>query len=204
MEANFVLEITLGQQQASAADAILTLAEQGVIRLVLPAFALSEPFTTIHYRGIDREKIRTSLAQQERELGRSALHQPFAAQLRLILPILATVRKTQMDALEQTVERLLSAGQTIPLDLMTFRQARQLESSYGLSPQDAIVYAVALMHMGQQDPQEVKCFLSRDKDFNDPGIAADLGRFNCRYINNFDDGLRYIQRELNPPVVNSE
>jgi len=204
VESNFALEITLRQAQAQAAEEILGLAESGVIRLVIPAFALSEPFTTIHYRGIEREKIRVALKTQERELHRSALHQQFATQLDQIVAVLTTIRKTQMDALEETMERLLRTSVLAALDLATFLQARQYEAAYGLAPPDAIIYAIVLLHLRQQDVREAKCFISRDRDFTDPGIKAELGQFNCRYINNFDDGLRYIRHSLNPPATEAE
>ena len=47
VESNFVLEIALGQEQAAAAEAILQLAEHGTLNLRIPAFALSEPFSTV-------------------------------------------------------------------------------------------------------------------------------------------------------------
>jgi predicted nucleic acid-binding protein len=204
VEANFILEVALGQTESQAAEAILGLAESGAIRLIIPAFALSEPFTTIRYRGTEREKISIALAQQERELGRSALHQQFAPQVRQIVTILTAVRKAQMDALEQTVERVLGVGTPATLDAATFRQARQYQAIYDLAPQDAVIYAVVLMDLRRQDLPEAKCFISRDKDFTDPGIKAELGRFNCRYINNFTDGLNYTHRNLNLPSADAE
>jgi hypothetical protein len=120
-----------------------------------------------------------------------------------MVSVLTAVRKTQMDALERTIERLLAVGPPAALDLATFRQARQYEAIYELSPQDAIIYAVVVAQLRQQDLAEAKCFISRDKGFADPGIKAELGGFNCRYINNFRDGLSYIQHNLNPPAVDT-
>ena len=201
VESNFVLELALDQEQGQAAQAILTLAAGGALRLVVPAFALSEPFATINYRGSEREKFIVAQAQQERDLDRSTLHKDVAAQLRLIRPILSEVRKTQMNALADVVARLLSVGEMAALGLSTYQQAREYEVVSSLSPQDAIIYATVVAHLQQQNPSEAKCFLSRDsKGFDQPALKTQLGQFNCRYISNFDDGLRYIQSNLASPA----
>ena len=50
VKSNFILEIALEQNQATAAESILALAESGQIELAFSAFALSEPFSTITRR----------------------------------------------------------------------------------------------------------------------------------------------------------
>ena len=74
VESNFVLELALGQEQAVATEAILQFAEQGKCVLVLPAIALSEPFSKVAYRSVERDRISTGRQQQLQELKRSVPH----------------------------------------------------------------------------------------------------------------------------------
>ena len=55
VESNFILELALEQEQSSSCDAILSLGERQDIRLVLPAFSLSEPYETLVRRAKDRK-----------------------------------------------------------------------------------------------------------------------------------------------------
>lgn len=57
VESNFVLEIALEQREASSAEAILGLAENGEIELAIPAVALAEPFSKLGYRNVDRKTV---------------------------------------------------------------------------------------------------------------------------------------------------
>jgi predicted nucleic acid-binding protein len=74
VESNFVLEIALGQEQASAAEAILDRAEGGEVKLALPAFSLSEPFAAVRRRANDTQRLGNELRHQLNELGRSGPH----------------------------------------------------------------------------------------------------------------------------------
>ena len=197
VESNFVVELALQQEQVQDAEVILRLAETNAVRLIIPSFALSEPFTNIWYRGTERQRMLPTLRQQARELRRSALHQEPATQLLLLLDTLTALRKTEMDQLEQVLDRILKAGQTIELNYPIFLQARQYKVDFSLKSQDAVIFALILAHLQQQDPQESKCFISRDVEaFFGASTKADLQRFNCRYISSFQGGLSYIQNEL--------
>jgi hypothetical protein len=55
-ESNFVLEIVLEQEQHQACEELVSLASAGSIELVLPAFALLEPYQTIVRRKDDGKR----------------------------------------------------------------------------------------------------------------------------------------------------
>jgi hypothetical protein len=57
VESNFVLEIALGQEQATSAEALLAFSESRSIELVLPSLTLTEPFSTVTHRDCDRRKL---------------------------------------------------------------------------------------------------------------------------------------------------
>src|SRR5437660_335051 len=75
IESNFILELALQQEQASAAEAILALAEQKKVELVLPAFAISEPFSTLAYRRTGLNRVLELLTLELNQIQRSVPHQ---------------------------------------------------------------------------------------------------------------------------------
>lgn len=103
IESNFVLEIALGQEQSASAAAILQLAERTRLDLVIPTFALSEPFATITQRGRARRRLIHQLNTQLNELARSHPHQEDVSRLRPMPGLLAQVEKREMDLLTSTV-----------------------------------------------------------------------------------------------------
>lgn len=57
IESNFVLELAFLQEQSSSCEEILRLAEGEHIELVVPAYALIEPYETLVRRRRGREYI---------------------------------------------------------------------------------------------------------------------------------------------------
>ena len=56
VESNFVLELALLQEQSASGEAILRLGEEHRVHLVVPAYALVEPYETLARRHKQREK----------------------------------------------------------------------------------------------------------------------------------------------------
>ena len=197
VESNFVLELALGQEEAPSAQDILELAETNKIQLVYPAFALSEPFSTITYRALERRRLYDSLAIQLGQIQRSQPHHQIASALKAVLSMWLDMGKKETDLLESTVKRLLNVSKPVEMDLLGFEQALAYRDRYSLSLQDAIVYSAVIADLRQRNPKEPKCFISRNsKDFNDPGIKSELKPYSCRYIASFVDGLGFIRSKI--------
>lgn len=194
VESNFLLELARQQEQAPAAEEILRLAEASQISVALPVFAVCEPFSTISRYGSERARFVESMQRELRELGRTRTHRSLAAVLQPVGQTLLDLQRTEMDELEGSVARTLRIGSIIPLTSSTFEEARRTEVRYGLSPQDAIIYASVLQDLRDRNSQEPKCFVSRNsRDFDDPAIHAELSASDCRFIPSFNDALGYIR-----------
>src|SRR6267378_5035323 len=76
VESNFILELAYLQEQYENCERILKLAEAGEIQLILPAFAVAEPFSAWVGRKKRRELLHNDLSRELRELGRS---EPYAS-----------------------------------------------------------------------------------------------------------------------------
>jgi predicted nucleic acid-binding protein len=193
IESNFLLEISLDQEQAPPASAILALAEDGLLELTIPSFALSEPFSTIAHRHGPRMKRIGDLQEEVGQLQRSASRREEMVALSELLSRLDTIRAEQMKSLESVVATVLDHSRIIPLTRDTFQQAFVIERDFGLSPQDSVILASVFADLAQHPPAEPKCFVSANKrDFGDPGIRRVLRAAGCRYIGSFRDALDFL------------
>jgi len=71
VETNYVLEIALEQQEAASCEAILRLAQYGLIRLLIPAYSFVEPHETLTRRHRDRKALRHRISDELEQLARS-------------------------------------------------------------------------------------------------------------------------------------
>ena len=194
VESNFILEVALEQGQAQAAQAIIKLAEEGAIEILFPAFAIGEPYSKLAYRNVDKENVYKMLLAQLDNLQLVGLSGASEFPLALVYSELAKIRRKEVDTLENVIERLLIVGLSIPTDIDVFKASRIYQVNYGLSPQDAIVYAAVIANLRLQEPARTKCFLSRDEVFKkEPKIKDELAQFQCRFIPSFAGGLEYIR-----------
>jgi predicted nucleic acid-binding protein len=197
VETNLILEITLQQEESAAAEELLCLAEASRIEMAFPAFAICEPFETLRRRTLHREQLSSAIAKELRELARSQPHSGYAGEFHLIAERFAVISKSQVDALEQTLRRVLRVASILPIDYAVFDRAIAYETRYSLTAQDAIVLASVLLDLERVPAGNAKCFLSRNpKDFDDPALDAELAVFNCRYIARFAHGLSFVQSRM--------
>jgi predicted nucleic acid-binding protein len=197
VESNFVLEIALGQEQASEAGSILALAESRDIEIAYPVIALTEPFSTVTYRHLERARLGNELARQVSLLRRSMPHSTTVSAIQPVLPLLGAVGRTETDLVTSVASRLLSAGRPIPLDADCFAQSLTYRDTYGLSPQDAIVLSAVIIDLRAQELAGPKCFVSKNwRDFDAPDIRAQLAQNNCRYIEEFSGALSFVRSQL--------
>ncbi len=190
----------MGQEFSQAADEIVNLAEDGELKLVFPSFAACEPFTTLEHRERERNRLYNSLTEHLRQLARSVSNRADVESLRPLLLGLPQIGQREDVRLALTVERLLTVGYSIPFDLDSFSLSRELRRRARLSGPDAIILAAILTDLNRQDPTERKWFFSRNwRDFAAPWIVERLRSRNCRYVENFINGLAEIRTALAGP-----
>ncbi len=210
VESNFVLEIALEQEQAIYAEQILAFAEAGKIELAFPSFALSEPFTTLYNRRVERRRQYDTFLKILQQIKRSEPLRQIALNVELLIGTLRETHKHDFEPLHVTVQRLLACGRQLETSLVGYQQALIYEKSLVLSPQDSIIYAMIIEDLKKRPPDEMKCFLSRDKrafpDENVPLeeteikdnvlskslIARELRTYECKYFVTLEKGLDFI------------
>jgi len=122
VESNFVLELALQQHEHEACTAILGLAKANKLELLIPAFAIFEPFTTLDRRKRDREalgaQVKTLLGELRRTktLTEEVARDSFGA---LLVKSVDLANKSYKDVTRE----LLTHAQVLPLDEKVFARA---------------------------------------------------------------------------------
>jgi predicted nucleic acid-binding protein len=199
VETNFVLEHALERGEFESCRRLLTLASEGSIQLVVPAFSLAEPHDVLRSSEKVRRELGNNLKSHLDELGRSQQYSRVPAAFSELTGILFASGKIERDGLQRTTELLLSKASgiaIIPLDVSVLRDALQYEGAYWLSAKDSIVLASILRHLKETKPAE-SCFLNRNtKDFDDRQVRDLIERQGCKFFGKFEDGLRYVKARL--------
>jgi hypothetical protein len=195
VETNFVLELSLQQEECDTCADIMKLASQGLVVLAVPAFSLAEPHVAI----LGKEKARTQLSKdlrnQLRDLGRSKPHRAVPANFDALAGVLAASAQSERDGVRDTVSDILGTADVISLDSNILKSALDIQVEFGMSGQDAIVLASVLAHLDAHRPDK-SCFLNRNtKDFDDPDIREKLENYGCIFFGKFEHGLRYISAQ---------
>jgi predicted nucleic acid-binding protein len=195
VESNFVLELALAQEQRGSCEDLLRLGEESRVRLVLPAYSLAEPYETLKRRHQGRSQVKRALDQEIGELGRTAEYTERVRSFGAVTSLLIDSAREEMQRLEAVRLRLLRVAEVIPLDSAVLESSADLQARFGLEPQDAAILASVLRHIEQGAPMP-NCFLSRDRDFEDPDLVERLREHGCKLLPRFDHGFGYVQNLL--------
>ena len=199
VESNFVIEVALEQREAPACEVLLQLAEEGMIRLLLPAYSLIEPHETLTRRHLDREALRSGVSKELAQLARSTPLAERAAASQEIVKLLIDSSEYETKRIEQIKQRLWAASEVLPLNVSVLQGAAECQNKFDLSPQDAVVYS-SIRAWLELDHATTSCFVSRNPgDFDDRDLRQDLAAFNCKYFSSFDIALQYIRHAVGLP-----
>jgi predicted nucleic acid-binding protein len=191
VESNFVLELSLLQEQWESCEEILKLCEAGRVDLVVPAYCLTEPYGTLTQRQKRRRKMRRQVDQELDQMARTAIYAEQLGGFRELANFLIKSAEDDDRRLGDLCSRLLNAAQVIPLNSSILTASTGYRNRYGFSPQDSFVYASVLSHL-ERDSSQVSCFLNRDKDFEDEDVVGELSGLGCELFFDFDAGYRFI------------
>lgn len=187
-ESNFVLELALEQEECVYAESILAAAERGQVALVVPAFSIDEPFSTVAQRSRIRRRINNTISEQAKQLERSPTHAGLVTEIRAVAGKLASLEGHELMRLQTVVDRVLKAATVVPLTPAVFAAAVNYATSFGLPLQDGIVLASTVKHAATAPPSEPKIFANRNpRDFDVPDIVNLLAANGCELAVTFED-----------------
>lgn len=193
VESNFVLEIALQQEEFEAGEAILALAREKKLKLVVPAFSLAEPHIAISGKEKARNQLSRDLNAHLNDLARSRQHQSLPTDFADLAAILVKNAQIERAGVQDAVVGLLDCAEVIPLDAVILRAALGIQVEFEISGPDSIVLASVLEHLKRTQPER-SCFLNRNtKDFDDPDIRGRLAEHKCRFFGKFGQALGYLR-----------
>lgn len=196
VESNFVLEIALLQEQHASCEEILQLNEASKIQLVIPAYALAEPYETLVRHHKQRKRIKAEIDGELRQLARTTTYAQQLREFQSLTALLIDSADEETKRLERIRARILKAAEVVPLDTSVLATATQYQKIHGLSPQDSIMYVTVLSHLEQAQVSQ-SCFLNRNaRDFDDPDLVDELSTYNCKLLVQFDAGYQFILSHL--------
>jgi predicted nucleic acid-binding protein len=197
VESNFVLEIALLQEQHSACEALLDLCANGRIQILLPTYAMIEPFSTLFRRRAERNVLKGRLGPILRELGRTAPLSRSVEEAQASLDhLLGASSNDELKRWKTTRSRIASVAELIPFEERVLQAAAASEVPLNLSPPDAVMYASIRSHLSQTRPAR-SCFLNRNYlDFQNPALVTELNALGCKVLPAFDQGLGYVRGML--------
>lgn len=200
IETNFVIEVVREQEQHSAANTILDLAERGQIELAFPNFVLAECFENVLRKHRERNSSHSSLKKALSELQRSEPHRQIMVDFGPVISILQDSQVRELNLLHSTLDKLINIGKCLEVKKNGIKQALFYQENLDLDPKDSIIYSTIIDDLKVRASEERKCFLSRDRTAfdsdDDRRIKAELETYNCTYKGSFYGGLMFIQNHL--------
>jgi predicted nucleic acid-binding protein len=197
VESNFILEIALLQEQHSACEELLELCVKGRIQILLPTYAMIEPFGTLFRRRAERNRLASRLDPVLRELGRTAPLSERVEEAKVNLKkLLGASSEDEFVRWKIARSRIASIAELIPFEERVLQVAAASEVPLNLAPPDAVIYASVRNHLSQTRPAR-SCFLNRNfSDFQEPPLVAELHALGCKMLPAFDQGLSYVRGML--------
>jgi predicted nucleic acid-binding protein len=197
VESNFMLELALRQGESREAIGILELAEQGAIRLIVPAFSLVEPRYKLYRDRSERLLLRDSLDRHLEQMVRSEGFADLRERSNVLRLALASKADADTAEFEAVIQRIMKCGVVLPLtqDVLAAALIRQTKD---LEPLDALVFASVEGYL-KSNPGDSSVFANKDaKGFLSKSVADDLDKHGCVVIPTFNDTLAFIQKRIKP------
>ncbi|MBS0422268.1 MAG: hypothetical protein JSR66_31475 [Proteobacteria bacterium] len=188
--------MALRQGEVTDCERLIKLAQEGDIRLAIPACSLFEPYETLVRRRKKREVIVQKLRDELSELARTEAYAGLAETSKTVTRALAESGESQAKALDNTVLTLSRVATVIPLTAQIMRGAVSAQLEFPLSPQDCVVFASADEYLKEQG-LDLKVFATKNsRDFLSDDVEAWFGRYNCKILATFGATRQYVEHAL--------
>jgi len=196
-ESNFIVELAFLRGECESCEDLAKLAEDNDIQLVLPAFCGGELYESMTRRSRDRKALHDQLAAEIKELSRSSPYSNIDETARALTAVLSQSASEEKGRLDDTLLRLIKISRLIPLTSDVLAHSIAYQDQFGLSPQDAIVFASVISDLETQNKDDQKLFVTQNKsDFLNPDAIELLLVNSCKLLFRFDDAVGYTQSVL--------
>lgn len=189
--------MALARSQAESCATLVELAKASKVRLIIPAYCFVEPHDALIRRFKSRRELSQRVQAELRELSRSTHYQDLVAQQEAVVQkLLVESQEEESVRLHSTLSELLTVAVIVPLTGQALSMAAASANELSLPPQDSVILASVLQHLGENKPKEGLFLTANSKDFGDPDVLKKLEELHCRTMFSFKDGLGYVQSKL--------
>ena len=196
VETNFILEMGYRQAENEFCEAIIQLAENGLITLAIPSCSIGESYETSYRRKKERESFAEYLDGRRSQLSYSADRDLLARRIQTLIEALLESIDRDNHRLNQVLSRLTGVAEFISLSASSLTLAQEYQRTIEMDPPDSLVLGSIVSHLSEANP-DVCCFLNKNvKDFDTPSVRDELQPYNCPLIGSFEQGLNYIYSTL--------
>src|SRR5215213_5422162 len=186
-ETNFFLEIIFSHEQAKFCEKIISFCRKKKIELIIPAYSFAESLYRLEGQRKERANFQRELNSQLSQLTRTSQYTSQIKIFRAIDTFLTQNIEEEKKRFEKYRKTLTNIAEILVFDAKTINEARQIESKYNLTLQDAIIFSSILAHL-KKNKHSQSLFLNRNsKDFSTTDIKAKLKTLNCKFIPSFKD-----------------
>ena len=193
-ESNFILELAFQQEEVEYCRELIALGN-GTIKLVVPSFAITEPYWTLESRIRERKQLYQRFQNETVQLLRSGSYSAHKERFDQVRDILVDSIEIQKKSLDEITNAILQSSEVIPLDADLVARALDSKDKFGLTPQDAFIFASVMSHA--EERKGAKCFVTTNrKDFENPDLESELERVSCKLLTKFEHCLGYIRSNL--------
>ena len=195
VETNFIFELAFLREEHESCETILALANSKDLDLALPAFSIGEPYEALVRRHRQRKEVHHKLTSEIQELSRSKPYQEATDRLQELTAFLLDSGEDEKQRLDETLDRVVSAAEIIPIGLDIIRLGMTYRNTFGLTAQDSIVCASVMSHLRRPIGSEALFVTKNSKDFASPSIRAELDDCRCKLFTTFTSALAYLQHQ---------
>ena len=187
VETNWILDIALGQHEASIA--LLDLARRDQVQLFLPILCLTEAIKAFEGKRVVWRDLANRLVAIAADLGRNAQLEEFVTGVRGAATLMVETGDTLEEWLWETLEEARRVASPLGMDGDTLSRARQIRSLLGLSPADSAVLSTIVGARGTCSD-----FISRDRRaFDTDESRSYLREMGITY---YADAAHFIEARL--------
>jgi len=194
VETNFVLELAYLRATSDNCRNLLNLATDRRIDIVISSFALVEARLAWQRNAKRRNRLHAAVRTELGELARSRPLLDIPAQSQAFVAALIDTAQQDRARLEMAVEALSRVGTVTPTPPMLLASAYEIEQRFGLSPQDAIVYASVVGHIQAESSRQMLFITQNKRDFS--VVEDDLSGHGCKLLFAFDVADAYVRSKL--------
>ena len=136
-ETNFILEMGYSQAENEFCEAIIELAENHQIALVIPSFSVGESYETSYRREKERESFVNELKIRQSQLSYSTERDILADHIQSMIGILTQSIQWDLDRLRRSLIRVAGVAEFISLGPSSLTLAQEYQRSIRMEPPDS-------------------------------------------------------------------